>query len=224
MRRSDLVLAGNNEIAEYAGRAGARNVELFPTVVNVRDYQSMVPSKPNKSADAKVIIGWIGTPVTWEEFVVDKLSLFRHITETSGAEFWAIGAPHEANAGSEAWIRFFPWSEETELSLLAEIDIGIMPLDDTPWARGKCGYKLLQHMAMASPVVASPVGVNSLIVSHGQNGYLASSDSEWAESLVKLIQNPELRKSMGQKALAKVDESYGLERHAKTLVSLLHRI
>lgn len=218
MHRSDLVLAGNYEIARYASRSRAKNVELFPTVVNVNDYQSAAVSVPHKSADAKVIIGWIGTPVTWRAFVVDKLSLLRDVTATTGAEFWAIGAPYEANDSAAGWIRFFPWSEETELQLLAEIDIGIMPLVDTPWARGKCGYKLLQHMAMASPVVASPVGVNSLIVSDGQNGYLASSDSEWTESLERLIQNPGRRKRMGQKALARVEESYDLERHTKNLV------
>lgn len=171
----------------------------------------------HKPPGSKTVIGWIGTPITWQEFMVDKVPLLRRVARQYGVEFWAIGANVSPALLAEGWIRFFPWTEETELALLADIDIGIMPLDDSPWASGKCGYKLLQHMGMATAVVASPVGVNRVIISHQENGFLASSDAEWTESLTCLIDDPAMRQRMGARALSRVTESYGLPEHATNL-------
>ena len=91
------------------------------------------------------------------------------------------------------------------------MDIGIMPLTDTPWARGKCGYKLIQYMACGIPVIASPVGVNAELVEHGVNGFLASSDAEWAETLQTLLHDPDLRARMGEAGRRKVEREYSLQ-------------
>src|SRR4029077_7990439 len=90
-----------------------------------------------------------------------------------------------------------PWRAETEVDDLRRIDIGIMPLPDDRWSRGKCGLKALQYMALGIPTVCSPVGVNTHIIQHGENGLLAGSDDEWVESLTRLIDSAPLRERLG---------------------------
>jgi len=103
------------------------------------------------------------------------------------------------------------WSEQTEIDLLSECDVGIMSLPDTEFTRGKCGLKLIQYMACGLPVVASPVGVNREIVEEGKNGYLASSEDEWFGKLNELIRDPALRMNLGKAGRVKVAEGYTLE-------------
>jgi glycosyltransferase involved in cell wall biosynthesis len=114
-----------------------------------------------------------------------------------------------------------PWSEETEAADVHRFDVGIMPLPDGPFEKGKCGYKLIQYMAAGIPVVASPVGINSQIVEHGINGFLASSESEWAQALEYLRDNPEERKRMGIAGRKKVETEYDLAVTAPQLLHLL---
>jgi glycosyltransferase involved in cell wall biosynthesis len=96
-----------------------------------------------------------------------------------------------------------------------------MPLPDYPWAKGKCGYKLIQYMACGLPVVASPVGVNSVIVEHGKNGYLASTPEEWRQALGSLIEDPELRRRMGEAGRRKVEQQYSLQIYGPKVAALL---
>ena len=103
------------------------------------------------------------------------------------------------------------WSPETEAAELARCDVGLMPLPDLPWERGKCGYKLIQYMASALPVVASPVGANREIVVPGETGFLAETDADWIASLSRLAQDPELRRRMGAAGRRRVTEHYSLE-------------
>jgi glycosyltransferase involved in cell wall biosynthesis len=101
----------------------------------------------------------------------------------------------------------FPWTEETEIERIAAFDVGIMPLHDTAWERGKCAYKLLQVMAAGKPVIASPVGANRQVVQHGVNGFLADSPEEWVDALHRLA-DPELRRRMGEEARQTVETQY----------------
>lgn len=98
-----------------------------------------------------------------------------------------------------------------KLALFHEIDIGIMPLTDIPWARGKCGYKLIQYMARDIPVIASPVGFNAEIVEHGVNGFLASSDAGWSEALQTLLRDASLLARMGEARWREVERDYSLQ-------------
>ena len=104
------------------------------------------------------------------------------------------------------------------------MDIGLMPLPDTPWTRGKCGYKLIQYMACSLPVIASPVGVNRDIVEHGVNGFLATSEDEWRASLSALIRDPKLRLRMGEAGIKKVEKSYSLQTQGPRMAQLLRSI
>jgi len=104
------------------------------------------------------------------------------------------------------------------------MDIGIMPLPDSPWARGKCGYKLIQYMACGLPVVASPVGVNRQIVEHGVNGFLAETDDEWREALATLVADPDLRRRMGAAGRKKVEADYSLQVYGPKVAAMLRDV
>jgi glycosyltransferase involved in cell wall biosynthesis len=100
------------------------------------------------------------------------------------------------------------WRADTELDDLAAIDIGVMPLPDDKWSKGKCGLKALQFMAMGIPTVCSPVGVNTDIIQDNQNGFLASAEDEWVDKLSRLLRSRELRERLGQAGRATVEQKY----------------
>ena len=115
------------------------------------------------------------------------------------------------------------WSENTEIEILLSLDVGIMPLPNTPWACGKCGFKLIQYMACGLPVVASPVGVNKDIVENNINGFLAETDQQWYDSLAILYKDVSLRKSMGEAGRSKIACKYSLQSKAHDLAVILDR-
>lgn len=115
---------------------------------------------------------------------------------------------------------FKPWKKETEIEDLALFDIGIMPLPDDTWAKGKCGFKALQYLAMEIPAVVSPVGVNSKIIEHGGNGFCCTTEEEWFEVLEILILNEAGRKIMGERGRRKVIEHYSVLSNSATFLSL----
>lgn len=215
MKNSACVFAGNGYLADYARRAGASTVEIVPTVVDLEQYRM----KGVKGVDSEPVIGWIGSPSTWRECVEPFLPVFRSIASTSGARIDAVGA--SMAYGEDKNIHFVPWTEEGEIERIHAMDIGVMPLPDTPWMRGKCGYKLIQYMACGIPVVASPVGVNTEIVEHGVNGFLAETPEDWVRALKTLIDNGDLRKKMGEEGRRRVEENYSLQVYGPRVASML---
>lgn len=205
MAFASLVTAGNRYLADRAKTAGAPRVEIVPTVVDLTVYTR----RPDTFSTSGSTIGWIGTPSTWTDYMVPMMPLLTHTAEAAGARIAAVGAGRTAAA--HPLLDNLPWTEESEVARIHEMDIGIMPLTDTPWARGKCGYKLIQYMACGIPVIASPVGVNAEIVEHGVNGFLASSDAEWAEALQTLLHDAKLRARMGEAGRRKVERDYSLQ-------------
>jgi glycosyltransferase involved in cell wall biosynthesis len=122
----------------------------------------------------------------------------------------------------EPWLERRSWSLASEPRDLASFDIGVMPLPDTEWTRGKCGYKLLQYFSAGVPAVASPVGVNTRIVGEGgERGLLASTDEEWRAALEKLIRDHQARQEMGARARSFVEKDYSYQRWAPELAGLL---
>ena len=217
MRRADLVLAGNAYLAERARRAGARRVEIMPTVVDLERYPLTGP----KAAAEPVVIGWIGSPATAHYLDPVKRLLTQMVADAPIACV-AIGAREDQVGGGPFTAQ--PWSEADESRSLRGLDIGIMPLPDEPWSRGKCGYKLIQYMASGLPVVASPVGVNSDLVRHGENGFLASTDREWEEALTRLIADPDLRRRMGDAGRRRVEAEFSLQVQAPRLERLVRSV
>jgi glycosyltransferase involved in cell wall biosynthesis len=218
MQRSRLVAAGNDYLAGRARNAGARQIEIVPTVVDLSQYK--VRSEPRTNTSAQV--GWIGTPNTWDAFGKHLYSQLIDTLATHGARFKAVGAKLEAESVGE--LDVVPWSEDTEVRAIQSMDIGVMPLTDTPWARGKCGYKLIQYMACGLPVVASPVGVNKDIVEHGVNGFLAETDAEWRSAIETLLADAELRRRMGAAGRRKVEEHYSLQVWGPRVAQMLRSV
>lgn len=204
MRGASMVVAGNAYLAARAKAAGARRIETVPTVVDLDSYTVAAPPD-----GAPPRVGWIGTPETWAAFGKGLCDRLMPTLAAHDATFVAVGAALAPERHGRLDIQ--PWSEETEVAQIQSMDIGIMPLPDTPWARGKCGYKLIQYMACGLPVVASPVGVNADIVEHGVNGFLAGADDEWREAVSTLLGDADLRRRMGAAGRRKVEERYSLQ-------------
>lgn len=216
MRQSALVIAGNDYLASRARQAGARWVEILPSVVDLERYPSMC-----YSTNEIFTIGWIGAPVTARYLRLIRSAL-AEVCQGGRGRLVLVGSGQVELDAVATEIR--PWSEETEVADIQSFDVGIMPLSDEPWERGKCGYKLIQYMACSKPVVASPVGVNKQIVENGVNGFLASTIDDWVRALSVLRDNPELRKSMGKAGRRKVEAMYSVQVTAPRLVSLLKSV
>ncbi len=204
MARADLVIAGNEYLAQRALAAGARRVEMIPTVVDLSRYPKGVRSK----SKSKIVVGWMGSPSTAKYLMPLKLVVEKLSTEFD-VRFLAVGALPGQLSGTP--FETIPWSEDTEVAQLDQFDVGIMPLPDKDWERGKCGYKLIQYMASGLPVIASPVGVNCEIVSAGENGFLVSSEDEWYQALKALLSDKGMRNEFGSAGRLKVERCYCLE-------------
>ncbi len=213
MRHAALVIAGNEYLAERARSAGASRVEIVPTVVDIQRYKASFQLTKNAP-----IVGWVGSPTT-SRYLLSLKPALESLKKQFDVRFVAVGAKQEDLAGVS--IEAMPWLEMTEVQSIQSFDVGIMPLLNTPWEWGKCGYKLIQYMACGLPVVASPVGVNKEIIKHGDNGFLADSLDEWEEAIGKLLESHNLRMQMGQKGRLQVVEWYSMQVQAPHLLSLL---
>ena len=216
MKHASLVIVGNDYLAERARMASAQCVEIIPTVVDLNHYE--VTPSVNKQP---LVVGWIGSPSTIH-YISILTPLIESLLNEFDVQFVMVGVCKELV--SDLPVEVKPWSEDTEVSLIQSFDIGIMPLVDGFWERGKCAYKIIQYMACGLPVVASSVGVNKQVVSHGANGFLANDLSEWEQSLRCLLSDKNLRTRMGNKGRKYVEANYSLQVQASCLERLLHRV
>lgn len=176
----------------------------IPTVIDTEKY----PLLPPKERD-EVVIGWSGSITTEKHLrTIEPVLLTLQKKYGSRVRFRFIGVPGYWPEGLRG--ESLPWRPETEVADLSEIDIGLMPLPDNPWTRGKCGLKALQYMALGRPAVVSPVSINCEIVREGYNGYLADTPEAWIEKLSDLIENPEKRRQMGLNARKTVEAHYSV--------------
>ncbi|MEO6883277.1 MAG: glycosyltransferase family 4 protein [Bacteroidia bacterium] len=203
---ADLVIAGNNYLADYAKHHN-ENVVIIPTTIDTNYHRKINFSATNKN---KVCIGWTGSITTIKHFE-HAVSFLKKIKEKyqDKIEIKVIGDPNYFNESID--VKGIEWNSETEIEELSKIDIGIMPLPDDEWTKGKCGLKGLSYMAMEIPAIMSPVGVNTDIIEDGINGFLAVSENEWIEKLSLLIESPELREKIGKEARKSVIEKYSVE-------------
>jgi len=209
------VIAGNKYLASYALRVNS-SVEIIPTVIDLNRFIRQRAHRPDKT----FTIGWIGSPTTtkYVDMVAEALS---EVCSTGDCKVILIGAGKVSLPGINLDNRV--WSEDDEVKDMQDFDVGIMPLPDGPWERGKCGFKIIQYMACSLPVVASPVGVNSEIVESGKNGFLAKSIEDWIHALNTLCYDKDLRQRMGDAGRKKVEEQYCLQITAPKLVAVLKK-
>ena len=215
LRRASICICGNAYIREYSAQY-CSNTIVIPTVVDTDVYRPV----PEKSEQV-LTVGWIGSPSTWS-YVEPLLPEILPCIAAAGAIFKVVGAGPRAKGvpGVEA----IDWTEESEVRDVQSFDIGIMPLPDEQWARGKCGYKLIQYMACGIPVIASPVGVNAEIVEEGENGYLVQNSADWRTALKTLLADATLRKNLGKKGRLRVIERYSLQSQAPRLLAVLSQL
>lgn len=218
MARADLVTVGNDYLGQRARDAGSSRVEWLPTVVDLTRY----PATPQVGVrEGPVVIGWIGSPAT-AQYLAHVSAAIARLASRHAIRCVAVGARPDQVIGTPFEAQ--PWSEASEYQALRRFDIGIMPLPDAPWERGKCGYKLIQYMACSLPVVASPVGVNRDIVLAGESGFLAESEADWLESLEALVRDVALRRRLGAVGRKRVEEVYSVDVQAPRLVEMLRRV
>jgi glycosyltransferase involved in cell wall biosynthesis len=215
MKNAAWVTAGNRYLYERAYLAGAKNITIIPTVVDIAKYK-----KSAQKDSGPITVGWIGAPST--AFYLKKLKkVFEKLTLDKKIKFVAIGAK-KSNL-KNLFVQPIPWNEKTESEDIKKFDIGIMPLEDSYWEKGKCGYKLIQYMACGIPCVASPAGVNSEIIEHGINGFLAHNENEWTYYLTLLADDKNLREKMGKSGRKKVETYYSYQIQHHILIQIIEK-
>jgi glycosyltransferase involved in cell wall biosynthesis len=215
---ADMVFAGNDYLADYARQFNSA-VEVLPTTIDTEQY---VPEAQPERREP-LTIGWSGSITTMEHFK-PFVPVLKRVKDRLGDQvrFELIGDPtyREPDLG----IVGREWSAATEVDDLRRFHIGVMPLPDDEWSRGKCGLKGLQYMGLAIPTVMSPVGVNSKIITDGENGLLASSEDEWVEKLTQLVQSERLRRRLGQAGRRTVEEAYSVESQKRRYLEYLQEL
>src|SRR5271165_6215492 len=209
----DAVVAGNDVLAAVA-RGAAPDVAVLPTAIDTASYRPTTAGR-----DDPPTIAWIGSPENLIYLEMIRPALARLAKRYPGLNLRVICSRFPD--WPEVNIERIAWSSATEAQSLAAAHIGVMPLTDDAWARGKCAFKLLQYMAAALPCVASPVGANTEAVIDGFNGFHARSDDEWERSLESLIESPELRARFGANGLAHVEARYSMRTYQARYLELL---
>lgn len=219
MSKAALVVCGNDYLAQRAHQAGAKWVERLPTVIDLARYtlaDTSVGKDVGREAEVPRIV-WIGSPSTAKYLQLLRQPL-QTLAERTPFVLRVIGAQFELTG---VQVECVPWTESTEVAAIAECAVGVMPLLDSAWERGKCGYKLIQYMACALPVVATNVGVNAEIVQEGGNGYLARSEKEWLDALTRLLSDATLRQALGQAGRQRVETMYCIQKTGPVMAQWL---
>lgn len=217
IRVAHLVVAGNRYLADFAKQFNP-NVVIIPTTIDTDLYKPVL-----KTPEEKICIGWSGS-ITTIEHMETKLYALAEVKKKYGQKvYFKIIGDGKYNSGL-LQTKGLPWIKDTEVEDMSEFDIGIMPLPDTEWAKGKCGLKGLQYMALGIPTVMSPVGVNAEIISDGENGFLAASDEEWVAKLSLLIESFELRKKLGEAGRKTVEEKYSVCANRRLYLDYFNRL
>lgn len=212
------ISVGNQYLANYALRYN-RNVILIPTCVDTENRYTYANNRYNgiKNGAEKVTIGWTGSHSTLKYLDI-IVPVLKELETCIDFNFLVI-----CNERPEFELRslcFLPWSKFTEIEDLKRIDIGVMPLVEDAWSEGKCGFKIIQYMALGIPTVASPVGVNKQIIDHNRNGFLCNTEQEWLDTLVHLIQNEKSRIELGVEGRKKIVQYYSVQNNVAKFISL----
>ena len=214
---ADMVFAGNDYLANYAS-AFCENVKVIPTTIDTTHHK-----REKQNTSNRVCIGWTGTETTRNYLEMIK-PIFQKLTSKYGDKIYFKVICDQPWSAEGIELKNEKWDKEKEIEQLEEIDIGVMPLTDDQWSRGKCGFKGLQYMAMESATIMSPVGVNKQIINHGENGYLASTDEDWFEQLSSLIENKELRLQIGKAGRDTVIKKYSVSSTKDLYLKYLNEI
>jgi glycosyltransferase involved in cell wall biosynthesis len=215
---ADLVFAGNPYLAEYAMQFN-RNVKIIPTTIDTDRFRRKTPYIDSET----VCIGWSGSITTIKHFD-EALPVLTRIKQKYGnkVRFSLMGDPEYSNESLD--IKGIAWSDATEVDVISSFDIGIMPLPDDEWVKGKCGLKGLSYMALEIPTVMSALGVNTSIIKDGENGFLAATEEEWFHKLSNLIDSFALRKKLGANGRLTVENRYSVNANKKLYIDSFNEL
>lgn len=212
----DQVWAGNNYLAERANKSN-QNVIVLPTAIEMVHYQGE-STKPTDTID----LVWIGSTST-SKYLKEILPALEHTVKREPRLRLKIIADFSLQSDTLS-ILAMPWQQDREITELQSAHIGIAPMPDTPWTRGKCALKVLQYMASRLPVISSPAGVNGEVIDHDKNGLLVSSQQQWADAIVSLANSPEQRKAMGDNGYSRCHQDYSLQSCSEKMLSQLNAL
>jgi len=213
----DMVLVGNRFLQQWALKFNSQ-VHVIPTTIDTQKY---VPLP--KSTGQRICIGWTGSSTTMKH-LMEAVPVLREIQQKYREQIFFRVISNKPLVSDLQGLENISWSAETEVEDLYPIDIGIMPLPDNVWTRGKCGFKGLQYMSLEIPTIMSPVGVNSEIITDGVNGFLANGHKEWVEKLSALIESPELRTRLGKAGRQTVIDRYSFQSQKKRYLQLFNSL
>lgn len=214
---ADMVFAGNEYLSNYA-KQFCSNVKVIPTTIDTSYH-----IKSNENNSERICIGWTGTQTTLRYLDILK-NVFVKLNKKFGSRVYLKVICDEPWSFTGIEVKNEEWEKEQEIQQLEEIDIGIMPLTDDQWSRGKCGFKGLQYMAMEAATIMSPVGVNTEIIIHEKNGFLAHSEEDWLKYITTLIENKELRLQLGKEGRRTIEDKYSVNVYKEKYVSYLNEI
>ena len=219
VKGSDAVIVGNEFLKEEVLKVDRKKkVFLIPTPIDT----SLYPEKKSVSESPEVILGWIGTKGN-----LKYLRMLESVFENLAKRFPNLRLKIVSNDfydSSFLPVIKKPWRLEDENQDLISFDIGLMPLQDDLWSKGKCGLKIIQYLSVGVPVVCSPVGINGDIVKDGRNGFWATSPQEWVDRLATLISNPALRLKMGREGIETVEKGYSLSVNSEKFFQALQSL
>jgi glycosyltransferase involved in cell wall biosynthesis len=212
-RLANQVVVGNEFLARHA-RDWAREITVIPSTIDTDLYRVQCPAR-----NRLPVVGWTGSMST-VRYLTALAPALKRLAEKREFEFRVIGARVDIEGLA---VRCLPWNAETEVDDLRALDVGLMPLPDDEWSRGKCGMKALQYMALGIPPVVSPVGVNTTIVRDGVNGFHARTDNDWINRTLQLLEDESLRRLVGRAARRTVEEWYSHRVQAPRIAEVLHK-
>lgn len=203
MKWAYQITAGNDYLAEYARKFNP-HVLVIPTTIDTETHHTIMSDHDKE----KVVIGWTGTHTTMH-YLDELVQVLRELENEFDFDFVVIS--NEKPSFDLNSMKFVKWNKDTEIKDLATVNIGLMPLKHDIWSEGKCGFKALQYMALEITTIASPVGVNKVIISDGQNGFLAPDTKDWKEKLIELLKDKDLRKKFGKEGKKTIEQRYSVK-------------
>jgi glycosyltransferase involved in cell wall biosynthesis len=215
-RWSYRVSCGNDYLADFA-RPFNKQTVVNPTTIDTEHLHNPALYAPHLAGE-RIVVGWTGTHSTLK-YLDPLVPVFQRLEKKYPDRLELLVIANKAPHLDLHHLTFLPWKKETEIEDLLRMDIGVMPLVDDPWAKGKCGFKALQYMALSIPTIASPVGINLKIVDK-EVGYLANAPEEWETALEKLLEAPLVRRQMGEQGRKKIIDHYSVISNTSTFLSL----
>ncbi|MES1218701.1 MAG: glycosyltransferase family 4 protein [Bacteroidota bacterium] len=218
IKMADLIIAGNAYLADYAKNFNT-NIIIIPTTIDTNEYKPDYQYKKDKP----IIIGWSGSFTTIQHFKYAVPALIK-LQQKYGNSILIKVIGDAGYKNEELNIISLDWNKRDELKELNSFHLGIMPLPDDEWSKGKCGLKGLQYMSLGIPTIMSPVGVNCEIINDGVNGFLANDEVEWIDKITLLIESKELREKLGHQSRQTVIERYSVEAQRDAYLNCFNKL